>query len=502
MLLTLVLSATLGCTGATSGKPNPRASSQTYKLHQRHTLSKGVGLLDSNADIEHLETYGRAIYAMEIGVGTPTQKVKVQIDTGSSYFWIHPKSVNENGFDESLSKTYSYNGFDRFIASYASGSVSGISITDSLEVGPYTLRDAVIGLVTAPKSYFHPYDDVVGIMGLAFEIKWGPFSSYLVDEEIAKQQHQISNFGLYLSEEDSGTNSTITFGGFELEHAGQNPAFHWTPVHYNGAFDFWRVNTHSLEYGQQIWSVDESWGPDSVVDSGSSHIVIPNRQFFDNIRNSIVTSSNGDCAFDSQNSNLGYPHVVCSASTNWDSLNALKIRMPVLDKNDVGDYELSVPAKLLFIPFKSDQRVLAVHYHKNGKYINLGAPFLRAFYTYFDKTTLSEDYICSKCTTKPYTPKSIGFVGVNGGTIRYIRSTGNRGSNTGNPDSGSNSSSGSNGINFWIFLTVGLVIFVTTGVLFAAYCIWNKLKRGQMESTHQILLDEVGDEIKEVTAEG
>jgi len=499
MLLTLVLTTTLGCTAATSGKPNPRASSQTYKLH---TLSKGVGLLD--ADLEHLETYGRAIYAMDIGVGTPAQKVKVQIDTGSSYFWIHPKSSNPNGFDEHLSSTFKY--YNKFSASYASGTVSGRTIIENLEVGPFTLKDALIGFVTTPSSYFHPHDDVVGIMGLGFDFFSGSLSpTYLVDEEIAKQQNHVSSFGLYLSEEDSGTNSTITFGGFETMHAGKNPTFHWIPVHYTGSFDYWRVNIHSFEYGQQKWSVNEYWGPDSVVDSGSSHIVIPNKQFFDNIRNSIVTSSNGNCAFDSQNSNLGYPHVVCSASTNWDSLkNALKIRMPVLTKaDDVGDFELSVPAKLLFIPFNSDQRVLAVHYHENGKFIILGAPFLRAFYTYFDKDILSEDYNCNKCGSSPYTPRSIGFVGVNGGSIRYIQpSTGNRGSNTGNPNLGSNSGSGSNGINFWIFLTVGLVIFVTTGVLFAACCIWNKLKRGQMESTHQILLDEVEDEIKEVTAEG
>merc|ERR1712232_1381357 len=90
-----------------------------------------------------INDYQNAQYYGQMTVGTPGQKENVIFDTGSSNLWVPNKSpflAFKNIYDHSKSSTYQKNG-TVFKIQYGSGAVSGVFSEDTINMGPFTIKD-------------------------------------------------------------------------------------------------------------------------------------------------------------------------------------------------------------------------------------------------------------------------------------------------------------------------------------------------------------------------
>ena len=97
------------------------------------------------------------LYFCNVTLGTPTQSLRLVIDTGSSDLWCNAANstlcsssknpCNVSGsYDPNLSSTYAYTSSD-FNISYADGTgATGAYVTDNLQIGGATLEHFQFGV--------------------------------------------------------------------------------------------------------------------------------------------------------------------------------------------------------------------------------------------------------------------------------------------------------------------------------------------------------------------
>ncbi len=114
-----------------------------------------------------------AQYFAEIEIGTPAQKFKVVMDTGSSNLWVpsvrckDKACVTHAQFDASKSSTYKQNG-TQFAIQYGSGALTGIIGHDVVSIAGIAISQDFGESVTEPGAAFvqGKFD---GILGLGYE---------------------------------------------------------------------------------------------------------------------------------------------------------------------------------------------------------------------------------------------------------------------------------------------------------------------------------------------
>lgn len=115
-------------------------------------------------------------YSAVVSLGTPPKPFNLLLDTGSSDTWVASTNcsctgpgcqacVSGNTYNTSLSSTWTQRGKTLFIQ-YGSGSVSGRTGSDVVELGGYTINDQVIGIVDQAQRAMP--GSVEGLMGFAF----------------------------------------------------------------------------------------------------------------------------------------------------------------------------------------------------------------------------------------------------------------------------------------------------------------------------------------------
>ena len=154
--------------------PEPLAralsAADTAKLHKRGNETGSVSAKPEQWDTEYLTP---------VSVGTPPQKLNVQIDTGSADFWVFSSELSQQGGDvvESHDDIYSpaksqsaavLNGYSWNI-SYGDGSAaSGSVYTDVLKVGGIAALNQTVGAASHVSSSFLEDLNSDGILGFAF----------------------------------------------------------------------------------------------------------------------------------------------------------------------------------------------------------------------------------------------------------------------------------------------------------------------------------------------
>lgn len=155
-------------------------------------------------------------YLTELSVGTPGQKLKVNIDTGSSDLWVLAPSSGFKGgtFDGSKSSTFkSLN--NNFFTGYADGSwCSGSYVTDDVAIGSTKIKDLQFGYAT--KSYIEEGILGVGYMSQEAVVQFSKGKPYDNFPEKLKKQGLIAKnaFSLYLNSLESQSGS-IVFGAID-----------------------------------------------------------------------------------------------------------------------------------------------------------------------------------------------------------------------------------------------------------------------------------------------
>ncbi|KAI3510253.1 hypothetical protein L1887_25786 [Cichorium endivia] len=164
-------------------------------------------------------------YYGEIGIGSPPQTFTVIFDTGSSNLWV-PSSkcifsiacYFHNRLKGTKSSTYTKIG-DNLQINYGSGSISGFSSKDSVQVGDLCVEDQDFIEVTKEGSLSFVIGKFDGIFGLVFkEISVGdlqPVWYNMIEQGLVREK--VFSFWLNRNEADE-EGGELVFGGVDPNH--------------------------------------------------------------------------------------------------------------------------------------------------------------------------------------------------------------------------------------------------------------------------------------------
>ncbi|KAK6358958.1 hypothetical protein TWF696_000130 [Orbilia brochopaga] len=190
-------------------------SFQKERMHSGHRKIRRdtvVSILDN----EYL------LYYVDVKVGTPPQKLRLQVDTGSSDVWAPSATsayckakegqCSQGSYNPSNSKSRQLVSRDGFNISYLDGShATGDYITDVFTVGNVTIKDLQIGIG-------YDTDIMAGILGIGYGANSVSETTYpgLVDQLVSHKYINSRAYSLYLNDQEANTGS-ILFGGIDTE---------------------------------------------------------------------------------------------------------------------------------------------------------------------------------------------------------------------------------------------------------------------------------------------
>ncbi|KAG0036132.1 1,3-beta-glucanosyltransferase [Podila clonocystis] len=275
-------------------RPNTRAKAyNTLKKygHHRRISPRDFGRQPLTDVENNVEYYGI------VGIGTPPQHFKLDMDTGSSDLWIpsmkctHSKCAMHSRFDPSMSSTVTELKTPWKIA-YGDGStVSGHLAIDRLEFSEIVVPSQLIGL--ADKESLSFLDDVVdGVFGLGFpslsalvlddrdaaQAKvqgGGPISNTVLESILNHELIPAPVFGVWLGggeghgSDANGGDGEVVFGSIDSSRFEGEITF--LPITHP---KFWQVPVEGLQLDGEDLNVQG----DAIIDTGTTLLVFPMAQ--------------------------------------------------------------------------------------------------------------------------------------------------------------------------------------------------------------------------------
>lgn len=317
----------------------------------------------SLVDVQDIEYYG------SIQVGTPPVAFEVIYDTGSSNLWVpsskcdgsvYPSCKTHTLYDHSASSTYKPNGKSISIP-YGSGTCAGELSQDTVVFGGYTIKYVTFGEITQEPGQIwaeSPFDGIcgLGLPGIAVD-QVTPLFDQLMTQGVD------GRFAFYLASEGKNT-SVLTLGGVNsLYYSGE---FTYTPVQsFLFSKGYWLISVTDFKIdGQSTNSCTGSIfskGCQMVVDTGTSILTGPTAEV------KKITDKLGDIKTDC--SNLKSLPDLTFTINNKDFTLGPDFYV-IQAANEKGDLECELGIQAM------DQLGLWI----------LGDPFLRKYYTVFDRT--------------------------------------------------------------------------------------------------------------------
>lgn len=215
-------------------------------------------------------------YTMEIGIGTPEQKFKVILDTGSSDMWVYGSNcfsdacLSNRQYDSSASSTYSpQSGYLEVY--YGTGQVRGHLSKDDVHLTPdLVVSRQVFGAVSEASEDFKD-STMDGILGLAFTSLSStnsdpPFESLIKQKKVADPI-----FSIYLNRDlSSPFGGEVTFGAMDQSHI-NGPGIK-APIVERSWYTF---KLNEVCFGPNGCSKSAFRGGYAIADTGTSMIVGP-----------------------------------------------------------------------------------------------------------------------------------------------------------------------------------------------------------------------------------
>jgi saccharopepsin len=220
-----------------------------------------------------VDNFLNAQYFSEIEIGTPPQKFKVVLDTGSSNLWVPSSECGSiacylhNKYDSSASSTSKKNGSE-FSIQYGSGSLSGFVSQDTVKIGDLKIEDQLFAEATSEPGLAFAFGRFDGILGLGYDTIAvnkivPPFYSLINQKKIDEPV-----FAFYLGDANKeGDTSEVTFGGVDEDHyTGELVKI---PLRRKA---YWEVDFNSIALGDNVAELDNTG---VILDTGTSLIALP-----------------------------------------------------------------------------------------------------------------------------------------------------------------------------------------------------------------------------------
>ncbi|KAI4561740.1 hypothetical protein MJG53_016794, partial [Ovis ammon polii x Ovis aries] len=241
---------------------------KSFKVHSPRTLMK-------------------LVYMGNITIGTPPQEFQVVFDTGSADFWVHslfctsPACATRVRFRQHQSSTFRSTR-KTFSINYGSGTMRGVIVHDTVQIGDLVSTDQPFGLSMAESGFEGTVFD--GILGLNYPNLSRSGAIPIFDK--LKNEGAISEpvFAFYFSK-DEREGSVVMFGG--VDHRYYKGELNWIPLFEEGD---WSVYMDRITMKRKV--VACSSGCEAIVDTGTSLIRGP-RKLVNNIQNLIGARPRG-----------------------------------------------------------------------------------------------------------------------------------------------------------------------------------------------------------------
>jgi len=302
---------------------------------------------------------GDELWVANITIGTPPQPFRVVMDTGSSNLWIPSvqcvKSdagcIGKQKYDHTKSNTYKEDPYEILFIPYGTGFLVGFLSNDTVNVGPISVINQCFGEAIYVADFFEDYP-IDGILGLAFKDIAVDGVTPVFDEMM--QQHLVAQgqFSVYLSNDENDETSVIIFGGTDPKYYTGN--FVWASLIYPS---YWLISVSGISVG----NYHEPCECLTVVDTGTSIILGP--PYDANPILQRIGNVSEDCSNFSQLPNIAF-------TVNGVDLTLTPDFYVIKEtfQNGTSVCFLGIEGSLLTTPLWI-----------------LGDPFLRAYYTVFDR---------------------------------------------------------------------------------------------------------------------
>ncbi|KAH8689716.1 putative aspartic-type endopeptidase [Talaromyces proteolyticus] len=259
------------------------------EISRNHVLDPAVRDLKRRRSMTVNETLDNeeTLYFSNITLGTPAQKLRLTLDTGSSDLWCNTASSSfcskknsecsiSGTYDANSSSTYKYLSSD-FNISYVDGSgASGDYVTDTLSIGGVSLTSFQFGIG-------YTSDSIEGVLGIGYtknevQVNRDRKSSYpnlpqaMVDGGLINR----NAYSLWLNDLDANTGS-ILFGG--VDNGKYDGSLQTLPIlAIDGSYAEFLIVLTGVSYNNG--SINKSYSSDELpaavlLDSGSSLTYLP-----------------------------------------------------------------------------------------------------------------------------------------------------------------------------------------------------------------------------------
>jgi len=331
--------------------------------------------------------YARNIYASEyygqLSIGTPAQSFKMVFDTGSGNIIVpcstctDPACLTHSRFDSNASSTskpimssdepllVAKEGRHRssVTVTFGTGEMTGLFVRDRVCIGEICSE---MNFITATQESDDPFKDVPfdGILGLALPQLAEAQEFSLVDSMVKSQSLKQNLFSVYFAQGDH-EHSEIVFGGYSKERM-LTPII-WVPVSNPG---YWQVAMRDLFLDEEPLNLCGS-GCQVAVDTGTALIAGPSRLIRKLLEKIRVAS---DCSNFDELPELGF------------MINGEMLVMRPIDYVERSEEGCILGLMSLDIP------------PPRGPLFILGDPFLRKYYTIYDRERLRVGFSIAKHT--------------------------------------------------------------------------------------------------------
>ncbi|KAH9809900.1 aspartic peptidase A1 [Melampsora americana] len=258
-----------------------RKRCHTVRIGSLNGCRPSSKLVDIRRDQIELENVQDLEYYGVIEIGTPSQKFKVLLDTGSSTFWLtgstHSASDQKNpslilntigpSFDPSSSTSFKISN-TAFSEAYGDNSMAtGVEATESISFGSYFAQNQKFGLVNVTSSGIF-MGDASGIMGMSFGDKRRSTPFWI--------SAGIESFSFGLSRFNDSLNQDVQPGGI-LTLGGLDDRLFVGEINYVKVMkkDYWEISLDFVTLNGI--RIEDSIDNHAFLDTGESVILAPSQ---------------------------------------------------------------------------------------------------------------------------------------------------------------------------------------------------------------------------------